>query len=724
MKINRLLPLALALLLGSVASAQPASPKLSAHLNRMAARHATKASSTPAGVDALATLAVPCNAQAFFARHGCRLIDSVGRIYIIHLPLGTVATLAANDTVERLEAERMPQPAMDVTPGQVNATGIYSGQGLPQAYDGTGVVAGVFDSYFDFTHPAFQTADGEPRIQYYYDFHWPNADSTMGHAIVDPDTILAQQHSLYTNNQPHGTHVTGIMAGSAVNGQLQGMAPGSDIYLADFNSDRAQFENPDAHTSATAVLGFKYIFDRATAEGKPCVINFSSCESITLLRQRTLEAEALQALVGPGRIIVAGAGNDGTRACYLEKPDTVLQAGAAITNGLYGGGSIDIDLVTNGDQLVRFDFFGMGLTGGGIEGTISFHTDSIDTVNGSHFTTTVSMGDVAMDVTVSPQTDPRGTVYHIDASLPNGAYLFLCGATVLLTGNNPAWMYSDISFSPLYNVDGMPQYSYVLPGRSVSWPACLPRIVAVGATGYKSSFTDIDGNVNYDVVQFEPDSTGHIAKFSSCGPTFDGRVKPDVVAPGMSIIAAYNSFNPNFADMRKNLTHHITHNGSDYYYLAESGTSMSSPVVAGAVALWLQAKPDLTPEQVLDVISRTSTHPDASMQYPNNTYGHGQIDAYNGLLQVLNLPVLIPDLSDHQPQRVTFRLAHGYLQADFGQLVPNRMTYKVYSIDGRLLLTQSGRPSLDLRHFSGQVLAVQLITDSPLTTGSTLIRVP
>ena len=175
--------------------------------------------------------------------------------------------------------------------------------------------------------------------------------------------------------------------------------------------------------------------------------------------------------------------------------------------------------------------------------------------------------------------------------------------------------------------------------------------------------------------------------------------------------------------MRKNLTHHVTYNGTDYYYLAESGTSMASPVVAGVVALWLQARPNLTPEQVLDVISRTSTHPDASLQYPNNTYGHGQIDAYRGLLEVLELPVHIPDLSDHQPQRVTFHYDNGHLLADFGQFVPKRMTFKVYSLDGRLLHTQSGQPSLDLRPFAGQVLAVQLLTDDPLTTGSTLIRV-
>ena len=68
----------------------------------------------------------------------------------------------------------------------------------------------------------------------------------------------------------------GIMVGSAVNGQYQGMAPEADIYLADFNSDREQFENPDENTSATAVLGFKYIFDQAEADNKPCIINLSA----------------------------------------------------------------------------------------------------------------------------------------------------------------------------------------------------------------------------------------------------------------------------------------------------------------------------------------------------------------------------------------------------------------------------------------------------------------
>lgn len=116
--------------------------KVSAHLQEMVAISATKDGHK--SVNTLATLIIPCDAPAFFERHGCRMIDSIGRIYIVSIPLGEVAALSNNDTVERLEAERMPRPQMDVTPQQVNATGLYAGIGLPQAYTGAGVVAGVF----------------------------------------------------------------------------------------------------------------------------------------------------------------------------------------------------------------------------------------------------------------------------------------------------------------------------------------------------------------------------------------------------------------------------------------------------------------------------------------------------------------------------------------------------------------------------------------------------
>jgi subtilisin family serine protease len=727
MKKTYLLFLFTALLTAGFAQNAVNTGKVSGHLAAMVTQYAYSSddkgeAETPKSVKALVSLTQTCDARTFFARHGCRLIDNVGRVFIVDIPLDRVAALSFNDTIERIEAERMPHLAMDVTPQQVNATGVYAGENLPQAYTGAGVAAGVFDCNYDFTHPAFLDANGDLRVRYYYDFHWPNADSTLGHALETTAEIAAYEHSQHTRNHIHGTHVMGIMAGSAVNGQYQGMAPEADIYVADFNSDREQFENPDANTSATAVLGFKYIFDQAEADHKPCVINFSSCESVTLTTQRILESEVMQALVGPGRIIVSAAGNDGFRSCYLEKGAGDYQAGTGIINGISSGQIIDIDLVTPGNQYVRFDFFGMQLTGGGIEGTITFHTDSINALTGNHFTANVSMGLVQLDVTVSPYQDPRGTVYHIQGTMPNLAYLMLCGASVLLTSNNPAWMYSDIAYSPFSNVTSVPQYSFAQPGHSVSWPAILPDVIAVGATGYKPTFTNIAGQTNTDMEDFAPAQNGLICTFSGRGPTFDDRIKPDVVAPGLNINAAYNSFYADFEAIKKNLTYSFPYNGKTYYYLAESGTSMASPVVAGAIALWLQAKPDLTPAQVLETFQHTCTHPDNTLSYPNNTYGYGQIDVYQGLLYVLDLPSKIPDFSQHQPQGVTFRLENRQLYADFGDEHPKKVVFNVYTLDGKQVLTRSGHDHINLSVLKDGVYAVQLITDNPRTTGSTLIR--
>ena len=64
---------------------------------------------------------------------------------------------------------------------------------------------------------------------------------------------------------------------------------------------------------------------------------------------------------------------------------------------------------------------------------------------------------------------------------------------------------------------------------------------------------------------------------------------------------------------------------------------MAAPVVAGIIALWLQAKPDLTREEIIDAFSHTCRQPDAALSYPNNEYGYGEIDAYRGLLHLLGI---------------------------------------------------------------------------------------
>ncbi|MDX1408099.1 MAG: S8 family peptidase, partial [Saprospiraceae bacterium] len=119
-----------------------------------------------------------------------------------------------------------------------------------------------------------------------------------------------------------------------------------------------------------------------------------------------------------------------------------------------------------------------------------------------------------------------------------------------------------------------------------------------------------------------------IAEFSSRGAVqvdSSGRIKPDVVAPGVGVRSAWLDSN----------------------YIFANGTSMSGPHVAGTVALIISANPDLAGQvDVIEDIIRTTAKPLITTQVcdslsdgdrPNNTYGYGRIDALAAVKKALTL---------------------------------------------------------------------------------------
>jgi subtilisin family serine protease len=100
-----------------------------------------------------------------------------------------------------------------------------------------------------------------------------------------------------------------------------------------------------------------------------------------------------------------------------------------------------------------------------------------------------------------------------------------------------------------------------------------------------------------------------LAGFSSTGPTADGRIKPEVVAQGVSVYVMYGE------------------NG----YTFSNGTSFATPLTAGVAALIFSAHPTLTPMQVRDRLMLTARALyDTSLgmvSHPNNFYGWGMVDA-------------------------------------------------------------------------------------------------
>jgi hypothetical protein len=260
--------------------------------------------------------------------------------------------------------------------------------------------------------------------------------------------------------------------------------------------------------------------------------------------------------------------------------------------------------------------------------------------------------------------------------------------------------------------------------HNVHSPASAPSVIAVGCTQYR------EGVVNYEGDWKEAEHTprGLRNGMSSVGPTFDGRIKPDVMAPGVNIISSYSSYyleqHPDAYDITWDVEH-FDFQGRTYAWNSNSGTSMSSPAVGGAIALWLQARPTLTPQEVLATLSRTCRHNEPQLSYPNNEYGYGEIDVYRGLLDLLGTDK-IKDVSQRHT-RAHVRISGSQLLVTAAQPLRQPVRLRLYGLDGRCHLQTvipAGPSSFTftLPPLSTGVYAVQLDGEESVS-GSTLIRV-
>lgn len=130
-----------------------------------------------------------------------------------------------------------------------------------------------------------------------------------------------------------------------------------------------------------------------------------------------------------------------------------------------------------------------------------------------------------------------------------------------------------------------------------------------GVVGTMMTPADADSILSVGAISVDK----YLAYFSSTGPTNDGRIKPDVVAPGMFIYCARPGTNS---------------------YTTQQGTSLAAPLAAGSAALVLSARPELTPIQVRDALRNTADTSNNSNihQFPNNFLGWGSVNAFNAAL--------------------------------------------------------------------------------------------
>jgi serine protease AprX len=188
------------------------------------------------------------------------------------------------------------------------------------------------------------------------------------------------------------------------------------------------------------------------------------------------------------------------------------------------------------------------------------------------------------------------------------------------------------------------------------------------------------------------DSDGSLASFSSHGPTTDGRIKPDLCAMGVA--------------------NHVASCHSAESYTTGSGTSYSTPLIAGAAALLLEKYPHLTPVYLIELMKAHATR--ASV--PDNRYGWGIPDIYAAIIE--GDSAAVHNFATARKRLYTFpnpsKSAVSFL-FQWSQITPatNSTLLKVYNLLGAEIWSTVLSPQIagiketvawDLKNFSGEIV--------------------
>ncbi len=633
----------------------------------------------------LLTAFVETSDEQVLTDYGCKTYARLGAISIATIPLSQVEALAKDPAVSRIEASPSAHTLMDTVPKLTNLLPVWQQTSQHAAFTGKGVVVGVMDVGFDLTHPNFyDTAAERCRIGAFWDQLAPGSGEEsalpVGREFVGTAAVLAQGYATDSPTQSHGTHTLGIATGSGYDTPYRGVAFDSDICLVAnaVTSDTIYIKPEDyyKYTSATDALGFKYLFDYADRQGKPCVASLSEGYTPYLDEEDRLYDEALEQLTGPGHIIVASAGNESLNVTYAEKPVGTEAAGAFVDAGkkaaLYR-------LKADGDMAMVLYAYGDGPT---VTHVLRIASDDERLAESLADTLFINGDTLAISLSCYASEFEEGTtMYLLELNTSTELNKLPPLALVAEGQGTHVEIYGSSSSKLTKRHSTDPRWDAATRGHNILAPGCLPSVICVGATSYRTYYTDAEGK-RHDIRYGED---GLWATYSSMGPAMNGLNKPNVVTPGTNINSSHNSVY---------LEQHPTETGAcvaysefnerQYPWRSETGTSMATPVAAGVIALWLEANPQLTRDDVMGVLSRTCRQPEADLTYPNGRYGYGEIDAYRGLLDVLGITG-IKEISQTQAKGVSVWAEGGQLHLLFDQQPTKPLSLTIYSTSGAIV---------------------------------------
>ncbi len=558
--------------------------------------------------------------------------NPIRNIVSIKVPIEASESIALLQGVDYLELAGKVNHQLDKAVHDVRADSVQQGIGLPLGFKGKNVYIGVTDWGFDYTHPAFYDSTlTQTRIIAAWDQFKTSGPHPQGFnygtEYIGANALLAaggDTANIYSYST-HGTHVASIAGGCGAGTIYRGVAYDANFLFVTFLVDEA------------AVLdAWEWMYQKAQAAGKRLVINMSwGLYHFGTLDGNSLLSQAITAYSDLGVVFVNSAGNNGNVNFHLKKTFNNDQLNS----------KIDFYSYASNANMWGQSIHAWGEVGHSFSNGIIVKNASNATLAESpfyHTSTTINYVDtfllagtdtifynIAADSAHPLNQKPQ---MRLRVKCTNTALKILLKSTAI-NGTVNYWNVTELT-TDVGNW-GMP-FSYsgtgTTPGdadHGISEPSCSDNVISVAA--YAPSYQTPGGAT----------VGGGLASFSSHGPRYDGVMKPDIAAPGVSICSAISSY----TDAAYTTVSSVTFNNKTYDYAKFSGTSMSGPVVAGVCALILEANPWLSAAQVKQLIKETARTDNFTGVIPtvgSPLWGMGKLNAYAAVQEALAL-VEVPE---------------------------------------------------------------------------------
>jgi len=615
--------------------------------------------------------------------YGVKINTILPNIITARVPVQNLELVAMLPEVKNLQIGTPVRRRLDMARAATNVDQVQEGTNLPAPFMGKNVLIGIIDSGIEYGHIDFYNSAGTSlRIKRVWDQNiagTPPANFTYGTEYTTQEAILAAKFDNRT--ETHGTHVTGIATGADKNNNSKyyGVAPEADIAMVSYNLNEQTSDN------VSITDGVKYLYDYATKLNEPCVVNMSLGSHVGPHDGTSAFDRACDLMEGKGRLLVGAVGNEGNDSLHISQTFTstnnTLKSFFSYFEDTSLIGYTDIWGDANNTFSVRVVVYNKATS------TEVYTTPTFNAATSGSKTVTLTSDNGAIgSIQIYTERNalnnkPNAFVTTNMTDINPGNYIGL-----IITAQNGtvnAWADDYYSFFKKNNISGWTAGDSNNSMGEIGGTG--KKIISVGAYVSKTRFTTAAGKT-YDTFE----SLNHIASFSSTGPTIDGRTKPDIAAPGSVVVSAYSSAiitDPNYSSyiVERNMV-----NGNTYNYGQLEGTSMASPMVTGILATWLQAKSDLSPEEVRTVLQQTSISDFFTGTIPaagSNTWGFGKIDAYNGIIACLKLAQFQRIQTSNTHYLIYPNPTQGALTLLFG-VKDSNVEVAIYSMNGQKAFTQ------------------------------------